>query len=117
MAGFSLTTKPAKMLSFYPGVNILTCNPDVERIQRIVLAPPWPETIRKTQKILFPNLVEDCPYRVLDDFILQRRDDQRELHWSPARLWDGLKSVTRSIPCAASASKCSKNSGWLVSTR
>src|SRR6266545_7438472 len=25
------------------------------------------------------------------------RDDQRELHLSPVRLWDGLKSVIRSI--------------------
>ena len=86
-------------------------DPDVERVQRIVLAPPWPESIRESSKVLFPNLVEDRPYRVLDDFILQRRDDQRELHLSPARLWDGLKSVTRSIPCVASASKYSKNGG------
>jgi hypothetical protein len=60
-------------------VHLLTGNPDVERIQRIVLAPPWPKTIRKAQKILFPNLVEDCPYRVLDDFVLQRRDSQWSL--------------------------------------
>jgi hypothetical protein len=55
-------------------VHLLTCDSDVERVQRIVLASPWPEPIRETPEILFPYLVENCPYRVLDDFVLQRRD-------------------------------------------
>lgn len=38
-------------------VHLLACDSDVERVQRIVLAPPWPESIRKTQKVLFPDLV------------------------------------------------------------
>src|SRR5215469_2476986 len=84
-------------------VHLLTCNPDVERIQRIVLAPPWPETIRKAQKILFPDLVEDCPYRVLDDLVFQRRDSQ----WSLPSIafrdpnssgWFGLVSSTMDSP-------------------
>jgi len=59
--------------------HLLSGNPDVERVQRIVLASPWSEPIRKAQEILFPNLVENCPYRVLDDFVLQRRDSQWSL--------------------------------------
>src|SRR5215469_8101607 len=60
-------------------VHLLSGNPDVERVQRIVLASPWSEPIRKAQEILFPNLVENPPYRVLDDFVLQRRDSQWSL--------------------------------------
>jgi hypothetical protein len=32
-----------------------------------MLAPPWSESIRDSQKVLFPDLVENRPYRVLDD--------------------------------------------------
>jgi hypothetical protein len=60
-------------------VHLLACDSDVERIQRIVLASPWPESIRKTQKVLFPDLVEDGPYRVLYNFVFQRRDSQWSL--------------------------------------
>src|ERR1039457_901936 len=59
--------------------HLLACDSDVERVQRIVLAPPWPESIRKTQKVLFPDLVEDRPYRVLYDFVFQCRDSQWSL--------------------------------------
>jgi hypothetical protein len=44
-----------------------------------MLAAPRPEPIRKPQKILFPDLVENRPHGVLDDFILQRRDAQGTL--------------------------------------
>jgi len=43
-------------------------------IQRILLAAPRPETIREAQKVLFPDLVENRPCRVLYDFVFQRRD-------------------------------------------
>ncbi len=32
-------------------------DPDVQRIQRIVLAAPWPEPVAEAQKVLFPDLV------------------------------------------------------------
>src|SRR5262249_32688875 len=35
--------------------------------------------IRKTQKVLFPDLAEDRPYHVLYDFVFQRRDSQWSL--------------------------------------
>jgi len=60
-------------------VHLLPLDPDIQRVQRIVLAPPWSESIRESQKVLFPDLVENRPYRVLDDFILQRRDSQWSL--------------------------------------
>ena len=74
-----------------------------------MLTAPWPEAIRETPKILLVNLIEDCDHGLLNNLVLQRRDDQRELHLSPVRLWDGLKSAILSIRGAASASKCSKN--------
>jgi hypothetical protein len=43
---------------------------DVERVQRIMLATPRPKTIRKTQKVLLPDVVENRPHGVLDHFVL-----------------------------------------------
>ena len=60
-------------------VHLLARDPDVQRVQCIVLAAPWPESVRKAQKVLFPDLVENRPYRVLDDFVFQRRDSQWSL--------------------------------------
>ena len=48
-------------------------------------------------------------HRLLEESIQHGRDDQRELHLSPVRLWDGLKSATLSTCCGASASKYSRN--------
>src|SRR5215831_5328596 len=60
-------------------VHPLPHNRDVQRIQRWMLAAPWPEAIRETQKILLVNLIEDCDHGLLDNFVLQRRDPQRPL--------------------------------------
>src|ERR1700738_3000244 len=60
-------------------VHFLAHNPDVQRVQRIMLATPRPEAIRKAFEVLFPDLVENCPYRSLYDFIFQRRDPQWSL--------------------------------------
>src|SRR5215467_10651712 len=43
------------------------------------------------------------------------RDGQDELHWTTARIWDGRRSVTRSIHCEASASKYSRGDAYRVS--
>src|SRR5262252_780852 len=80
-----------------------------QRIQRLVRVASRPKPVREAFEVHLINLIENGHHGLLDDFVLQGRDDQRELHLSPARLWDGLKSVTRSIPCVASASKYSKN--------
>ncbi len=60
-------------------VHLLAHNPDIQRIQRIMLAAPRPEPIGEAQKVLFPYLVENRPHRVLDDLVLQRRDPQWSL--------------------------------------
>ena len=44
-----------------------------------------------------------------EDSAVGHPDGQRELHLSPVRIWDGRRSVIRSIRCAASASKYSRN--------
>src|ERR1039457_5090052 len=44
-----------------------------------MLAAFRPEPVRKTQKVLFPNLVENCPYRSLGNLVFQRRDSQWSL--------------------------------------
>src|SRR6266403_721003 len=57
-------------------VHFLPHNSHPQRVQRILLSASWPESVAETQKVLFPNLAENLPYRVLDDFILQCRDPQ-----------------------------------------
>ena len=76
--GIDLVEKRPDVKVEHP-VHLLSGNPDVERVPRLVRASPWPVPIRKAQEILFPHLVENCPYRVLDDFVLQRRDSQWSL--------------------------------------
>ena len=44
-----------------------------------MLTAPRPESVAEALKVLFPDLVENRPYRVLDDFVLQRRDSQWSL--------------------------------------
>src|SRR6516225_448942 len=60
-------------------VHLLAHDPHPQRIQGIVLAAPGPESVTEAQKVLFPDLVEDRPDRVLDDFVLQCRDTQGAL--------------------------------------
>jgi hypothetical protein len=57
-------------------VHLLAGDPDIERIQCIMLASPRPESVRKAQKVLFPDLVENLHHRGLGDFVFQRRDPQ-----------------------------------------
>jgi len=47
-----------------------------QRIQRVMLAAPRAEAIRKSQKVFLINLVEDGGHSVLDDFVLQSRNSQ-----------------------------------------
>src|SRR5580658_8478478 len=41
-----------------------------------MLPAPLPEPIGKALEVLFPDCVENPPHRVLNDFVLQRRDTQ-----------------------------------------
>src|SRR6516164_8943770 len=60
-------------------LHLLAHNPYRQRIQCVMLAAPRPESVAEAQKVLFPYLVEDCPDRVLDDFVLQSGDPQWSL--------------------------------------
>src|ERR1039458_9305712 len=51
----------------------------VQRIQRLMLASPWSEPIRKTEKVRFVDSVQHLDRRALDDFVFQRRDSERSL--------------------------------------
>src|SRR5260370_369185 len=47
-----------------------------QRIQRVMLAAPRAETIRKAQKVFLVNLIEDGDHGLLDDLVFQGRDSQ-----------------------------------------
>ncbi len=66
-----------------------------ERIQRLMLAVPRPKPIRKAQKVLLVNRIEDGHHRLLDNLILQGRDPQRAL--APVAFRD-VRPPTR--PCS-----------------
>src|SRR5437667_185131 len=51
----------------------------VERIQRLMLAAPWSEPVRKTEKVCFVDGVQHLDRRTLDDLVFQRRDSERSL--------------------------------------
>src|SRR5580704_15523022 len=45
----------------------------VERVQCLMLASPWPEPVRETEKVRFVDGVQHLNRRTLDDLIFQRR--------------------------------------------
>src|SRR3989475_1351292 len=51
----------------------------VERIQRLMLAAPWPEPVRKPEKVRFVDSVQHLDRRALDDFVFQRWNSERSL--------------------------------------
>src|SRR5258706_14458988 len=72
----------------------------VERIQRLMLASPWPEPVRKTEKIRFVYGVHHLDRCTLDDFVFQRCHSERSL--PPVGLGDihpthRLRSVRSSL--------------------
>src|SRR3984885_3334878 len=51
----------------------------VERIQRLMLASPWPEPIRKAQEVGLVDSVHHLDRCALDDLVFQRRYSERPL--------------------------------------
>src|SRR6267378_476574 len=51
----------------------------VQRVQRLMLASPWPEPVRKSKKVGFVDSVQHLDHRTLDDFVFQRRYSERSL--------------------------------------
>src|SRR6266478_6490194 len=73
----------------------------IERVQRLMLASPWPEPIRESEKIRFVDSVQHFDRRALDDFVFQRRNSERPL--PPIGLGNvhptyWLRSVRSSLP-------------------
>src|SRR5687768_4162282 len=60
--------------------------PDIERIQRIVLAATWSESVREAEKFLLVDCIQHLDDRPLDDLVLQRGDAERPK--PPVRLRD-----------------------------
>src|SRR6266436_6488961 len=50
--------------------------PTAHRVHHVDCALAGTRTRSPEKKVLFPDLVENPPYRVLNDFVLQRRDPQ-----------------------------------------
>ena len=57
-----------------------------ERVQRVMLAAPRPESVRKPEKIFLVDRVQHHGRGSLDDFVFERRDRQRAP--TAVFLWD-----------------------------
>jgi hypothetical protein len=58
-------------------VHLPAADPDDQRVQRIVLAAPWPEPVREPEEILLVDRAQHRRRGPLDDFVFQRRDRER----------------------------------------
>jgi hypothetical protein len=55
-------------------VHLLRLDPDVERIQGVVLAAPGPEPVREAEEVRFVDAVQDHHEGTLDQLVLERGD-------------------------------------------
>src|SRR5229473_2666 len=53
--------------------------PRVERVQRLMLASPWPEPVRKPEEVRFIDGIQHLDRRTLDNLVFQHRDSERSL--------------------------------------
>src|SRR5204863_151806 len=60
-------------------VHLLPHQSHRKRVQCLMLAAPWSESIGKSQKVLLVDLIEDGHHGLLDDLIFHGRDAQRAL--------------------------------------
>src|SRR5918996_493189 len=67
-------------------VHFLRQHPDIERIQTMMLAAPWPLAVREAQKLRLVDGVKTQDRRILHDLVLKHRYSQRP--WFPIGLWD-----------------------------
>src|SRR6266478_2974308 len=58
-------------------VHFLRQQSGVERIQRIMLASPRPESVRETKEVGFVDSVQHLDGRALDEFVFQHRNSER----------------------------------------
>jgi hypothetical protein len=74
-------------------------------------------SIRSRLKVSFEDRFQNEFKSSLDHTVTNRRDGQRELHLKTTSIWDGLRSVIRSIRFAVSGSRCSRRGASAASTR
>src|SRR5467141_1941809 len=89
----------------------------VQSIQRLMLAAPWSEPVRKSKKIRFVDGVQHLDRRTLDDLVFQRRDSERSL--PPVGLRDKhsthrLRSVRSSLQPFGKILEVSVNASTLL---
>jgi hypothetical protein len=92
-------------------VHLLPHDRDVQRIQRLMLAAPWP---------VFINLVEDTDHGLLNNLVLQSRDPERPL--PTIRFWNEnssrwLPSVSVAVNLAVQIDKPTFQPGFILSPR
>ena len=66
-------------IGIYNPVHLHTGDPRRECVQRIVLATPRTETVRKPKEVFFIDRIEYLHERALDDFVFQCHNSQRAL--------------------------------------
>src|SRR5262249_2866729 len=77
--GLSWRTEKAANVHIEHPVHLSRQQARVERIQRLMLAAPWPEPVRESQKVGFVDGVQHLDRRALNDFVFQRRNSKRTL--------------------------------------
>src|SRR5260370_30510889 len=107
----------APNLQYQHQVQLLPRNRDVQRIQRFMLAAPWPEAIREATKILLVNLIEDGNHCLLNDLVLQGGDPERPLSAVWLRYVDSsrwLRSISAAVNPAVQIDKSILQSGFIL---
>src|ERR1700730_17093091 len=69
-------------------VHLPAADPDDQRVQRVMLAAPWPEPVREPEEIFLVDRAQHCCRGPLADVVLQRRDRE----WALAAVF--LRNVT-----------------------
>src|SRR5436853_6673738 len=73
---FEMLIEKALQIQIENLVHPLPLDRYIQRVQRHMLAPSRPKSVRESPKVLFVDTVEDRHHCLLDDLILQRRDAQ-----------------------------------------
>jgi hypothetical protein len=71
--------KEPRDVSIEDPVYLASCDSDVQRIQRLVLVAPGPESVAEAQKFRLIDRRENRHYRSLDKFVLKRGNAERPL--------------------------------------
>ncbi len=114
---WSRLSKNPRMSASSTQFTLLRSDSHRQRVQRIMLASPRPESVGESQKILFVNLIQDHHHGPLDDFVFQRRDAHRPL--PPVGFGDvhppgGLRPIRAPMHPAVQISQSLRQSGFIL---